>query len=185
MSARHIKRTMVRLVFWAVAAALIFAFVVNSYTSGEMVNWFYYRASLDGYAIDDRAFMDATTEQPAFVTIVQQDFISGPQAVRVRAGDLMPRGANGVIADAEVQDGKRVALEGNRIKVMVPTQLKEAKGITYKDTYKHKGIQTNPLSGPWNVLVVLTMGLTMGMLAQALTDLFGLEFKQATKASAH
>lgn len=185
MNNNHRGRALIRLGFWAIATALIFGFAINSYTSGEMVNWFYYRAKVTGYAINDRAFMEATREQPVYLAIVEKDSLAGAEAVRVKAGDLLPRGANGVIEDAELQDGKRVALEGKQIKVMVPIQIKEAKGVTYKDTYKHKGVETNPLSGPWNVVVVIVMGLTMGMLAQAFTDYFGLEFKQPAKGAAH
>jgi hypothetical protein len=178
-------RVLIRFGFWALATALVFGFAINSYASGEMVNWFYYRAQVDGYAINDKAFMDATKDKPAYLLIVQKDVISGLEAVRVKAGDLLPRGANGVIDDADLRDGNRVALDSNQIRVMVPIQIKEAKGIAYKDTYKHKGIETNPLSGPWNVAVVILMGFSLGMLAQAFTDYFGLEFKQPAKASAH
>jgi hypothetical protein len=185
MKGKYKGRVLIRFAFWALATALIFSFAINSYTSGEMVNWFYYRAKVDGYAINDKAFMDATKDKPALLAIVQKDAIIGLEAARVKAGDLLPRGANGVIEDSELRDGKRVALEANQIRVMVPIQIKEAKGIAYKDTYKHKGVQTNPLSGPWNVAVVVLMGLTLGMLAQAFTDYFGLEFKQPAKSSAH
>jgi hypothetical protein len=182
------KRTgqaLIRIAFWATVAVLVFSFAINSYLSGEMTHWYYYKASASGYAINDNTFLDASKEKPALLQVVTASQIVGQQAVKVSKGDLLPTGANGVIADADVQDGKRVLLEGGNLKVMVPTQIKEQSGIKYADSYRHKGIETNPLSGPWNVGVVLLMGLSLGMLAQALTDLFGLEFKQPGPARAH
>ncbi|MDA8218792.1 MAG: hypothetical protein M0Z94_14385 [Dehalococcoidales bacterium] len=185
MNQKRAGQALIRMAFWAVVAVLVFSFAINSYLSGEMTHWYYYKASTSGYAINDNSFLAATKDKPILLQVVAADQIVGQQAVKVSKGDLLPTGANGVIAKADVQDGKRVALEGSNLKVMVPTQIKEQSGIKYSDTYRHKGIETNPLSGPWNVGVVLLMGLSLGMLAQAFTDLFGLEFKPTGQTRAH
>jgi len=178
-------RALIRVVFWGAVAVAAFTYAISFYLSGDMVNWYYYRAATDGYAINNNAFLDATTAKPVVLTVVQKDALSGPEAVQVKKGDLLPRGANGVISAEDVAAGKRVALENNQLKVMVPTQIKEQAGIKYRDSYQHKGVQTNPWSGPWNVGMVLIMGLSLGMLAQAITDALGMEFKAPKQAHAH
>ena len=100
------------------------------------------------------------------------------QAVPVKAGDRLPINATGIISTKDLKEGKRVKLEGDTIKVMVPTEVKEAKGFKYKDTYKHKGIKTNPWSGAWNVGIVFALGIALGYMAEGFTDLFGLKLKK-------
>jgi hypothetical protein len=96
----------------------------------------------------------------------------------VAKGDRLPKNANGVISLAEIKTGKRVALDGQTIKVTVPWQIKESKGFKYKDTFKHKGIKTNPWSGAWNVAMVLCLGLSLGLFAEGLTDLMGMKIEK-------
>jgi hypothetical protein len=93
----------------------------------------------------------------------------------VSKGDRLPRNANGVISLAEIKSGKRAVLEGEKVKVTLPWQIKETKGFKYKDTFKHKGIKTNPWAGAWNVLMVLCLGLSLGLLAEGFTDIMGLK----------
>jgi len=93
----------------------------------------------------------------------------------VAKGDRLPKNANGVISLAELKSGKRAVLEGQTIKVTVPWQIKETKGFKFKDTFKHKGIRTNPWSGAWNVAMVLCLGLSLGLLAEGFTDIMGLK----------
>ena len=73
--------------------------------------------------------------------------IEGLQAVPVKKGDRLPTNTNGVIDKKTVEEGKRVTLDGNTLKVTVPSQIKEAKGFKYRDTFMHKGIETNPWGG--------------------------------------
>ncbi|MCU0595376.1 MAG: hypothetical protein MUC98_07955, partial [Desulfobacterota bacterium] len=137
--------------FWLLVSVGLFGYIIHSYTSGQMIHWYYYTAYLDGYAVDANLSMNATMDNPALLNVVKQDEVTGLVAIPVAKGDRLPRNANGVISLAEIKAGKRVALEGQTIKVKVPWQIKESKGFKYKDTFKHKGIKTNPWSGAWNV----------------------------------
>jgi hypothetical protein len=159
--------------FWLIVSVALFGIVIHSYTSGQMIHWYYYTASLDGYAVDADLAVHATNEKPVLLNIVKQDEVKGLVAIPVAKGDRLPRNANGVISLAEIKAGKRVLLEGQTIKVTVPWQIKESKGFKDKDTFKHKGIKTNPWSGAWNVAMVLCLGLALGLVAEGFTDLMG------------
>lgn len=180
-------RGAVKMIFWLIISAVLISYTVWSYTSGQMVRWYYYKASVDGYAVDANSFAKATKQNPAQLGIVKTDEIKGLQAVAVKTGDRLPAHANGVITPGDLKAAKRVSLDAttNSIKVMVPSQVKESKGFKYKDTYKHKGIQTNPWSGVWNVCIVLLLGLSLGLLAEGITDTMGLKIEKIDHAVAH
>jgi hypothetical protein len=122
--------------------------------------------------------MNATKEKPVVLNIARQDEVKGLVAIPVAKGDRLPRNANGVISLAEIKSAKRAVIEGQTIKVMVPWQIKEAKGFKFKDTFMHKGIRTNPWSGAWNVAMVLCLGLALGLLAEGFTDLMGYKIEK-------
>jgi hypothetical protein len=143
-----------------------------------MVRWYYYTANKDGYAVNANTLGGATKDNPAVLEIGMFEAIQGLQAVLVKKGDRLPTNANGIIENKEIKEGKRVALEGNKLKVLVPSQITEAKGFKYKDTFKHKGIRTNPWSGVWNALMVIVFGFALGSLAEGFTDLMGLKLKK-------
>ncbi len=164
--------------FWLVVSAALFGYTFYSYSSGQMIQWYYYTAKFDGYAVDADRFGGATQEKPAVLSVRKQDMVDGLVAIPVRTGDRLPRNANGVISTAELKSGKRAMLEGDKVKVTMPWQIKESKGFKYKDTFKHKGIKTNPWSGAWNVAIVLSLGLSLGMLAEGLTDFMGLKISK-------
>lgn len=164
--------------FWLVASVALFGYIIYTYNSGQMIQWYYYTASLDGYAIDANQSMNATKDKPAMLAIRKQDNVDGLVAIPVAKGDRLPRNANGVISQAEVKSGKRAVVQGETIKVTVPWQIKEAKGFKYKDTFKHKGIRTNPWAGIWNVAMVLTLGLSLGLVAEGFTDLMGYKIEK-------
>ena len=164
--------------FWLIASVGLFWYIIHSYTSGQMIHWYYYTASLDGYAIDANASMNATKDKPVVLSITKGDEIKGLMAIPVAKGDRLPRNANGVISLAEIKAGKRVALEGQTIKMTMPWQIKESKGFKYKDTFKHKGIRTNPWSGAWNVAMVLCLCLSLGLVAEGFTDLMGFKIEK-------
>ena len=164
--------------FWLVVSIALFAYVIHTYNSGQMIQWYYYTASLDGYAIDANRSMNATKDKPAMLSIRKQDNVDGLVAIPVSKGDRLPRNANGVISQAEVKSGKRAAVEGQTVKLMVPWQIKESKGFKYKDTFKHKGIRTNPWAGIWNVAMVLALGLSLGLVAEGFTDLMGYKIEK-------
>jgi hypothetical protein len=164
--------------FWLVTSVALFGYIIYTYNSGQMIQWYYYTASLDGYAIDANRSMNATKDKPAVLSIRKQDQVDGLVAIPVAKGDRLPRNANGVISQDEVKSGKRAVVQGETIKVTVPWQIKEAKGFKYKDTFKHKGIRTNPWAGIWNVAMVLTLGLSLGLVAEGFTDLMGYKIEK-------
>jgi hypothetical protein len=168
----------IKFVFWTAASIAMVWFVAHSYASGQMTRWYYYRATLDGYAVNANEFKQASKEKPAVLTVGKFDEIKGLQAVPVKKGDRLPIHCNGIIGNDILKDGKRAKLEGDKILVTVPWQVKEAKGFKYKDDFKHKGIQTNPWSGVWNVAVVIGMGFCLGLMAEGFTDLLGWKIKK-------
>lgn len=175
MTENHRGRAAFKFCFWLIVSAGVFAYIIHSYTSGQMIQWYYYTASLDGYAVDANGFMNATKSNPSLLSISKQEDITGMIAVPVSKGDRLPKHANGVISRDELKSGKRAAIEGDKIKVTVPFQIKETKGFKFKDTFKHKGIRTNPWAGAWNVVMVLCLGLSLGLFAEGFTDLMGLK----------
>lgn len=164
--------------FWLVASVALFGYIIYTYNSGQMIQWYYYTASLDGYAIDANQSMNATKDKPVVLSIRKQDQVDGLVAIPVSKGDRLPKSANGVISLAEVKAGKRAVVQGETIKVTVPWQIKEAKGFKFKDTFKHKGIRTYPWAGIWNVAMVLTLGLSLGLVAEGFTDLMGYKIEK-------
>jgi hypothetical protein len=172
------KRGIVKFTFWAIIAACVTIGTVRSYTSGQMVAWFYHRAAESGYAINVNTFKQASKDNPASLRIVGAAEIDGPVAVRVRKGDLLPRNANGVISDQTLAKGKRALVTGSVLKVLVPWEIKEAKGFKFKDSFQHKGIETWPWSGVWNVLIVLLLGISLGLMAEGFTDMLGIRIEK-------
>jgi hypothetical protein len=165
----------IKFVFWLAVSVGLFYYAFHSYSSGQMVSWYYYKANTDGYAVHSAAFKSATKENPAMLQIGKFDTIEGLQAVEVRKGDRLPVNADGIIDQKVLKEEKQAKLEGEMIKVMVPIKIKESKGFKYKDTFKHKGVQTNPWSGVWNVGMVLVIGLALGLMAEGFTDIMGLK----------
>lgn len=179
------RRGMIKFGFWAIAAAIVAGYAIQAYTSGLMVHWYYYQAMEDGYAINHKDLMDATVEKPLYLKVVDKNEIMGLEAVRVKKGDVLPQNATGVISQDIVESGRRVALEGDQLKVMIPWEIKESKGVKYKDTFAHKSVQTNPLSGVWNLVMVVLLGVTLGFLAEAFTDMFGVKFRKPAHGGGH
>ena len=104
--------------------------------------------------------------------------IEGLQAVAVKKGDRLPTNTNGIIDKKTVEEGKRVTLDGNTLKVTVPSQIKEAKGFKYRDTFMHKGIETNPWGAVWAVGFILALGLCLGLMAEGFTDMCGYKLEK-------
>jgi hypothetical protein len=143
-----------------------------------MVSWYYYKSKSDGYAIHSTSFKNATKENPVMLQIGKFDKIEGLQAVEVKKGDRLPMNADGVIDKKVLKEEKRAKLEGEMIKVMVPSEIKDARGFKFKDTFKHKGVLTNQWSGAWNVGMVLVIGLALGLMAEGFTDIMGLKLEK-------
>jgi hypothetical protein len=158
---------------------------VRSHLTGQMAGWYYHTAGLDGYAVNAKAFMHATAQSPAFLDIGTFTQLDGLQAVRVKKGDRLPANANGVISEEVLKAGKRASVAGNRIEVTIPWQIQEAKGFKYKDSFMHKGIHTNPWAALWNVVMVIAIGLSLGFMAEGLTDALGMKFEKINHFQGH
>lgn len=168
----------IKFVFWLAVSVGLFYYALHSYNTGQMISWYYYKAKSDGYAVHAGYFKNATKENPAMLQIVKSDKIEGLQAVEVKKGDRLPVNTDGIIEHKVLKEEKRAKLEGETIKVMVASEIKEAKGFKYKDTFKHKGIMTNPWAGVWNVVMVLAIGLALGLMAEGMTDIMGLKLEK-------
>lgn len=171
-------RAAVKFVFWTLCAGGSFVLVFYLHSVGQLAEWFYYSAAADGYAINDKTFNEATPEKPALLRVTQSEHLEGRMAVRVKKGDRLPRGANGVIGLSVIQEGKRAMLYEGQVKVMVPWKIEMAKGFKFKDTFKHKGIETYPWAGVFNVLMVFFLGISLGFMAEGLTDLMGMKLEK-------
>lgn len=163
---------------WGILSVALVWYTWNSYSSGQMVSWYYWEASQDGYAINSETFKSASKEKPVLLQIGTFQAIDGLQAVKVKKGDRLPTNCNGIISDKIVKDGKRATLDGSTLKVSVPTEVKEAKGFKYKDSFKHKGVKTNPWSGVQNLLLVIGMGFALGYMAEGFTDMMGIKLQK-------
>ena len=172
------RRGIIKFAVWTVASVALFYYAWSTYASGQMVTWFYYKADMDGYAVNESFFLNATKEKPAMLQIGNFKKIEGLQAVSVKKGDRLPGNADGIISSKILKEGKRAKVEGNFIKVMIPSQIQEKSGFKYKDTFKHKGVETNPWSGVWNVAVVIALGFCLGLMAEGFTDMMGFEIKK-------
>jgi len=165
----------IKFVVWTAIAAALISYLWIEYYNGTLASWYYYKAKSDGWAVNANAFKDAAKDKPAVLQIGSFEKIEGLQAVPVKKGDRLPANTNGIIDKKTVDEGKRVTLDGNTLKVTVPTQVKEAKGFKFKDTFKHKGIQTSEWGGAWCVGFILVLGFALGMTAEGFTDMCGLK----------
>jgi hypothetical protein len=172
------RRALLKFLCWAAAATALIWYVVRCHRSGQLTEWFYHTAAVDGYAVNADVFKDATPQRPVLLAVVGFGHLHGAVAVRVRKGERLPQHTNGVIADAVVRAAKRAAVDGDRIRVMVPWEMQQAKGVRFKDTFKHKGVKTYPWAAVWNVLVVLLLGISLGFLAESVTDLLGVKLER-------
>ena len=185
MAEMFTRRAVIKLAFWTLAAAGLTGVIVQAFVSGKMAAWYYYRAAADGYAVDADTFRDATSASPAVLKVGQLATIDGLVAVPVKKGDRLPANANGIILADVVAKGKRAALDGDTVKVMVPWEIQQAKGFKFKDTFKHKGIATNPWAAVWNVFMVLSLGLSLGFMAEGFTDLLGYKLEKIRHFEGH
>ena len=167
-----------KFIFWTLVAIGLFYYAFHAYYQGTLVAWYYYKASENGYAVNADALKGGTKEKPAVLQVGPFEKIEGLQAVPVKKGDRLPINATGIISNKQLKEKDRAVLEENIIKVTVPTKIKEAKGFKYKDTFKHKGIQTNPWASLWAVLLVVFLGISLGLMAEGFTDMCGFQLKK-------
>ena len=168
----------IKFVVWATLAVALCVYVFYAHETGKIDQMYYHSTKLDGYAVNTKEFFNATKENPALLQIGKADEIKGLMAVPVKKGDLLPKGANGVIEKKVVDEGKRAKVEGDNLVVMVPWQIKESKGFKYRDRFIHKGVKTDPWSGVWNVAMTIGIGLCLGFMAEGLTDMLGWKIKK-------
>jgi hypothetical protein len=168
----------IKFVVWtAVSLGLIF-YAVYAFQTGKIDEMYYHSTKVDGFAVNTNEFFTATKEKPALLQIGKADEIKGLMAVPVKKGDRLPRGANGVIDKKTLEEGKRAKVDGDKLVVTVPWQVKETKGFKYKDTFIHKGVVTDPWSGVWNVAVTIAISLALGFMAEGFTDMLGMKIKK-------
>jgi len=172
------RRGAFKFAFWTVVAAAVMILTVRSYMSGQMAEWFYHRAAASGFAVNADTFKDATKTNPANLQVTTGNEINGLVAIRVAKGERLPRNTNGVIADTTVTKGRRAVLNGSTLQVMIPWEMKDAKGFKFKDTFKHKNIETWPWSGVWNVVIVALLGISLGLMAEGFTDMLGFKLEK-------
>ena len=171
-------RGAIKFIVWAAIAAGLITYLWVEYYNGTLVSWYYYKAADDGWAVNSDTFKNASSDEPAILEIGSFERIEGLQAVPVKKGDRLPINTNGVIDEKTVQEGKRVTLEGHTLKVTVPTQIKESTGFKYRDTFKHKGIETDPWGGAWSVGFIFALGFSLGLMAEGLTDMLGFRLEK-------
>lgn len=172
------KKGAIKFIVWGALSLALIVYVFYAHETGKIDQMYYHSTKIDGFAINTNQFLDATREKPARLQIGPAEEIQGLMAVPVKKGDRLPRGANGVIDKKVVEEGKRAKLEGDKLVVMVPWQIKETKGFKYKDTFIHKGVKTDPWSGVWNVAMTIALGLCLGFMAEGFTDLLGWKIKK-------
>ena len=170
----HTRGT-IKFVVWTAVSVGIIVWFWGQYYNGTLLKQYYYKTKTSGWAVNAMAFDQATKDNPAILQIGSFAKIEGLQAVPVKKGDLLPANATGVIDEKTVKEGKRVALEGNTLKVMIPSQIKESKGFAFRDTFTHKGIETDPWGAAWAVGFILLLGLSLGSMAEGFTDMIGMK----------
>ena len=168
----------IKFLFWLAVSVGLFYYAFHTYSTGQMISWYYYKSKTDGYAIHSASFKNATKENPVMLQIGSFDKIEGLQAVEVKKGDRLPVNADGVIDKKVVKDEKRAKLEGDMLKILVASEIKDARGFKFKDTFKHKGVMTYQWAGVWNVAMVLFIGLALGLMAEGFTDVMGLKIEK-------
>ncbi|MBI4765549.1 MAG: hypothetical protein HY787_13255 [Deltaproteobacteria bacterium] len=178
------KRGTIKFLFWFVVAVGLFYYAFHSYNTGQLISWYYYKAGTDGYAVNADTLKNATKENPALVQIGPFEKIEGLQAVPVKKGDRLPINANGIISSEQMKKGDQAVLEDKIIKVTVPVKIKESKGFKYKDSFKHKGVKTNPWAAVWNVVLIILIGLSLGLTAEGFTDMWGLKLEKIDHSGA-
>jgi hypothetical protein len=166
-------RGAIKFLIWTAIATGICVYFWMEYYNGNLVRAYYYKAKTTGWAVNAGSFKDATKDKPAVLQIGSFEKIEGLQAVAVKKGDRLPTNTTGIIDKKTVEEGKRVTLDGNTLKVTVPSTIKEAKGFKYRDTFMHKGIETDPWGGVWAVAFIGCLGLSLGLMAEGFTDMCG------------
>ncbi len=183
--ARGRGRAAVKFLFWTAGAIGLAIYIVQTHRAGKLAAWFYYSAGSDGYAVNADTIKNATKDAPLYLTIASVDRLDGLVAVKVKKGDRLPANATGVIATKILKAGKRAVVEGDRIKMMVPWEIAMAKGFKFKDTFKHKGIETYHWAAVWNVAMVILLGLCLGFMAAGFTDLLGMKLEKIRHFEGH
>jgi len=171
-------RGTIKFVVWTALSAAVCIYFWMEYFNGNLQRQYYYKAKSNGWAVHAEAFKDATKDKPAMLQIGSFEKIEGLQAVPVKKGDRLPFGATGIIDKKTVDEGKRVTLEGNTLKVTVPWQIKDSKGFKYRDTFTHKGVETDPWGAVEAVLFILVLGFCLGSMAEGFTDMIGMKIEK-------
>ncbi|MEW6529999.1 MAG: hypothetical protein AB1473_04120 [Thermodesulfobacteriota bacterium] len=178
MAGNHRVRGTIKFIVWTALSVAVCVYFWSEYYNGNLQRQYYYKAKMAGWAVHADAFKDASKEKPAILEIGTFDKIEGLQAVPVKKGDRLPLGTNGIIDEKTVKEGKRVTLEGNTLKVTVPWQIKESKGFKFRDTFMHKGIETDPMGAVEALLFIIALGFCLGSMAEGFTDMIGMKIEK-------
>jgi hypothetical protein len=171
-------RGVIKFLVWTAVAAALITYFWMQYYNGELIKQYYFKSKANGWAVDVNAFKTASKEKPAVLQIGSFEKIEGLQAVPVKKGDRLPTNANGIIDKKTVESAKRVSLDGNTLKVTVPFEIKDAKGFKFRDSFKHKGVETDPWGGVWAVAFIFCLGISLGLMAEGFTDMCGLKLEK-------
>ncbi|MHB1416642.1 MAG: hypothetical protein ACYC1C_15450 [Chloroflexota bacterium] len=175
-------RNLIKLAFWSLATAIVFGYAINTFVGGGLTGMYFYKAKADGYAIHYGTVENATPAQPVLLTVTDSSVVEGNQAVPVKKGDLLPANTSSVISQAEVEDGRRVKLEDGQLAVLIPWEVTTSHGVASKESLRNKNIETDPMGGVWNLVMVMLMGLCLGLLGESVTDVMGIKVKKTAHA---
>jgi len=159
--------------FWLVVSIALFAYVIHTYNSGQMIQWYYYTARSMVTPVNANGFMNATKEKPSCS-------VSGSRTRwTVWWRSRCPRGTGCQECEwrhfpDRNQIGKKGRPGGEKVKVTVPWQIKETKGSStrtpsstrHQDQSLGRGLECGHGAPP---------GAVTRLLAEGLTDIMGLK----------
>lgn len=132
-----------------------------------------------GYAVVGSSLEGASEGSPVTLEVTRKRNIQPNQAFPIKKGDILPLNVTAIIKKEVVVEGSVASLTPDKqLTVLVPWEIKDAKGFKFKDTFKHKGIKTYPVAAIWNVLIVFGLGISLGFMAEFFTDVLGIKVEK-------
>ena len=96
----------------------------------------------------------------------------------MKKGDRLPTNTNGVIDEKTVEEGKRVTLDGNTLKVTVPSKSRKPKGSSTGTPSSTRGSKRYRGEGSGAVGFILALGFALGLMAEGFTDMCGYKLEK-------
>ena len=129
-----------------------------------------------GFAINEKSIEGASKNNPVLLKVTYKRDVNPGEAFPVKKGEILPLNVDTVIKKDALLDKSLASLQGgDELQVLVPWEMKDAKGFKYKDTFRHKGIKTLPIAALWNLLIVVGLGVSLGYMAEGFTDMIGIK----------